>query len=147
MLLAGQGVPKDVPVAMALLHRAADQDYREAQFMLGVAYAAGEPAVPVDNIEAVKWLILAKAQDGLAYSMLTHQMSAEAVATATARAALWREDADGKRCRRHWPSETEMKFLISPAWPMKAFRVLNTSWAGYTPSECRMAFLPRWSLG
>ncbi|WP_244661952.1 tetratricopeptide repeat protein [Mesorhizobium huakuii] len=82
---------------MALLHRAADQDYREAQFMLGVAYAAGEPAVPVDNIEAVKWLILAKAQDGLAYSMLTHQMSAEAVATATARAALWREDADGKK--------------------------------------------------
>ncbi|MET2825842.1 tetratricopeptide repeat protein [Mesorhizobium shangrilense] len=97
MFLAGQGVPKDLSAALALLHRAADHDYREAQFMLGVTYAVGGPTETVDYIEALKWLIIAKTQDGLAYSMLTHQMSADAVATATTRAALWREDTDRKK--------------------------------------------------
>lgn len=48
MFLSGRGVQKDVSAGLALLRRAADQDYREAQFMLGATYAAGEPAVPVD---------------------------------------------------------------------------------------------------
>ncbi|TIL63725.1 MAG: sel1 repeat family protein [Mesorhizobium sp.] len=54
MFLAGQGVPKDLSAALALLHRVADQDYREAQFMLGVAYASGEPIQTADYIEALK---------------------------------------------------------------------------------------------
>jgi TPR repeat protein len=97
MFLAGKGVPKDLSAALALLHRAADQDYREAQFMLGVAYGVGGPTKSVDYIEALKWMIIAKTQDGLAYSMLTHEMSADAVAMATAKAAIWREETDHKK--------------------------------------------------
>ncbi|WP_287307449.1 tetratricopeptide repeat protein [Mesorhizobium sp.] len=99
MFLSGRGVQKDVSAGLALLRRAADQDYREAQFMLGATYAAGEPAVPVDYVEALKWLIIAKTQDGLAYSMLIDQMRPDDVATATARAAHWREDTDSKKVR------------------------------------------------
>ncbi|WP_190234342.1 tetratricopeptide repeat protein [Mesorhizobium sp. M4A.F.Ca.ET.050.02.1.1] len=97
MLLSGQGVQRDAPAGLALLRAAADQDYREAEFLLGAAYASGEPGLPVDYVEALKWLIIARAQDGLAYSMLRDQMGAENVATATARAARWREDTDRRK--------------------------------------------------
>lgn len=99
MYLGGYGLPKDTSAAMNLLHLAADQSYREAQFMLGVVHAAGEGGNPPDRVEALKWLVIARAKDGLAYNLLVDVMTSGEIHTAEARAEDWKRRTNGKRIR------------------------------------------------
>ena len=73
----------------------AAQDFKEAQFSLGAAYAAGM-GVPQDSVEGLKWMILAGG-NGLAYSMLTEQMSASDIEKARASVEGWLDAFDIKQ--------------------------------------------------
>ena len=54
MYQRGNGVPEDDAEGVAWYRRAADQDYADAQFLLGFVYSSGE-GVPPDDAESVAW--------------------------------------------------------------------------------------------
>ncbi len=56
----GRGVPQDYTQAAIWYRRAADQGHSGAQYELGLLYDKGQ-GVPVNVIQAEKWLILATA--------------------------------------------------------------------------------------
>ena len=61
LLLQGEGVAKDQVEAVKWYRKAAEQNYAEAQYNLGVCYYNGE-GVAKDWVEAYKWLLLAARQ-------------------------------------------------------------------------------------
>ena len=75
LLYAGKGVAKDQAEAVKWFRKAAEQNYAQAQYNLGVCYTHGE-GVAKDPVEAVKWYRkaaeqnLAKAQYNLGFCLL-----------------------------------------------------------------------------
>jgi len=49
------GIPRNDAQALYWLRRAAEQDYSDAQYRLGVAYTSGGYGVKKDPIEAIRW--------------------------------------------------------------------------------------------
>ena len=86
--------------AVAWYRRAADQGQAEAQFTLGGILADGELGVPVDLVEAYKWVSLASTHLGPdqafkiklatgALGVLASRMSAADLSAAKAQVAAW----------------------------------------------------------
>lgn len=55
----GQFVIKDRNIANSWLFKSANNQYAEAEYMLGSSYNTARYKFPIDNIKAVKWLKLA----------------------------------------------------------------------------------------
>lgn len=92
LYLRGHGVPQDVTKGLALSRQAADQGSGLAQVMLGGAYAAGL-GVKSDKVQALKWILLAKAGGAKHVSILLIKlklfMSSVKEAKAKQLAKLW----------------------------------------------------------
>ncbi|MCK4837556.1 MAG: sel1 repeat family protein [Desulfobulbaceae bacterium] len=68
------GVQKDILGALKRFRQAAEQGHAEAQYVLGSIYAGGEGVEP-DNVESIRWLKMAAAQN--------HMQAKEALERAT----------------------------------------------------------------
>ena len=63
MLAEGRpGIPKDNEKALFWLKKAADQNYRDAQFRFGLGYSGGRYGVKKDPIKAMRWFRKASMQ-------------------------------------------------------------------------------------
>lgn len=98
MLAAGQGTAVDQVSAVEWWRRAADQNLAEAQFRLGAAYGAGA-GVPVDAVEAAKWFMLAGAEDGIAFALISESLTEAQIEEAQDRAKRWLQDNQRARLR------------------------------------------------
>ena len=56
LYLRGDGVPKDTPLAIALLRRAAERGSAGAAYQLGLTLLSGDTAFPPDRREGVLWV-------------------------------------------------------------------------------------------
>ena len=85
---------KDVVEAVKWWRKAAEQNYAEAQYNLGVCYATGQ-GVTKDAIEAYKWWLLADAQgnEGTKQNItrLEGQLTREQIAEGKRREQNWLE--------------------------------------------------------
>jgi len=56
LYLRGDGVPKDTPLALALLRRAAERGSAGAAYQLGLTLLSGDTGFPPDRREGVLWV-------------------------------------------------------------------------------------------
>lgn len=92
----GNGVERDMNVAVTWFERAAGQGVVSAQSKLGLLYATGD-GVALDRIEAYKWLVVASRQGEVAAianaRYLEPQLGVMEITEANRRANLWIEIA------------------------------------------------------
>ena len=133
MLLDGTGVARDGEAGLALIRRAAENGFAQAQYLLGLCLYSGAGGVPEDPAEAFKWFEAAAAQKVLPARIFVGFCYYQGRGVAEDRAAAFRNfeqaAAEGSAIGQIWLAHcyalgegVEANGGLARDWAMKAWQ-------------------------